>query len=131
MPTSRIGARQDLTSLSVTVITLSSTLIYLRAGQWHHGDMRHELWVLLIILFGWPAGIVVGNLLANLVWLPVQWVGLHLKLAAHHNALHGQLARIEHLLEACPHCGHRRSDPSLLPSMQAPSIVVASKDTEA
>lgn len=93
--------------------------------------MRHELWVLLVILFAWPAGIVVGNLIANLVWLPVQWVGLHLKLASHHGAIHDHLTAIERALEACPNCGHRRSDASLLPSMQASSIVVASKDTEA
>lgn len=93
--------------------------------------MRHELWVLLVILFAWPAGIVVGNLIASFLWLPIQYLGLHIKLAAHHGALHDRFDAIERLLEACPNCGHRRSEPDLLPSMPAPSIVVASKNTEA
>ena len=92
--------------------------------------MRHELWVILIILFGWPAGIVLGNLLASVCWLPVQWVGLNLKLATHHSALHTRLDRLEHLLEACPDCGHRRSGADLLPGMTAPSITVSSKNTQ-
>jgi hypothetical protein len=93
--------------------------------------MRHELWVLVVILFAWPAGIVVGNLIASFLWLPVQWTGLHLKLAAHHGALHDRFDKLEALLDGCPNCGHRRSEADLLPSMPGSSIVVASKNTEA
>ena len=59
---------------------------------------------------------MLGNLLANVLWLPVQWAGLHLKLTAHHAAVHArmdvqdaELAAIRALLE------HRRSQPDLLP----------------
>lgn len=62
---------------------------------------------ILVTLFAWPAGILIGNLIANLAWLPVQWAGLHLKLAAHH-------AEIMERLDACPHCGRRRSEADLL-----------------
>jgi hypothetical protein len=93
--------------------------------------MRHELWVLLVILFAWPAGIVVGNLIASVFWLPIQYLGLHLKLAAHHDALHDHLDAIEHLLDDCPKCGHRRSASGLLPSMTASSIADDSNHAEA
>jgi hypothetical protein len=45
--------------------------------------------------------------------------------------VHDHLDHLERLLDACPNCGHRRSEPDLLPSMPASSIVVASKNTEA
>jgi hypothetical protein len=53
----------------------------------------------LLILFGWPAGIVLGNLMANVFWLPIQWAGLHLKLAAHARALHDRLDSQDAALE--------------------------------
>lgn len=86
------------------------------AGQWHHGDMnhlQHHVWLILVVMFAWPAGIVVGNLIANVVWLPVQWLGLHLKLAAHHGAIHDRLDAIVAHLDACPNCGYRRSEGDL------------------
>lgn len=69
---------------------------------------------IIITLFGWPAGILLGNILANLAWLPVQWFGLHLKLASHHGALHARLDEVMARLDACPACGHRRSEDDLL-----------------
>jgi hypothetical protein len=86
---------------------------------------------ILLTLFGWPAGIVLGNLLANLFWLPIQYLGLHLKLATHHDALHARLDSIERLLEPCPSCADRRSEPGLLPGMTAPSIADDSNHAEA
>ena len=88
----------------------------------------HPLTVFLLTLFSWPAGIVVGNLIASFLWLPIQYLGLHIKLAAHHGALHDRLDRIERLLEPCPNCDHHRSEADLLPSMPASSIVVASME---
>jgi hypothetical protein len=77
----------------------------------------------LLTLFGWPGGILVGNLIASVVWVPLQWLGIHLHLKSH-------LREIAVLLDDCPNCGHRRSEADLLPSMTASSIVVASKNTE-
>lgn len=74
--------------------------------------MRHFLDV-LHTLFGWPAGIVLGNLIASLAWLPIQWVGLHLKLKSHQSALHARLDVLEAKLEPCAACGHH-SGPDLL-----------------
>lgn len=48
--------------------------------------MRHLL-SLLGDLFGWPGGI----LLSNLVWLPVQYSALAVKLASHRKAVHSRL----------------------------------------
>ena len=93
--------------------------------------MRHELLSILAALFAWPAGIVLGNLVANLFWLPLQWLGLHFKLKSMHGLTHDKLDAILMLLDACPDCGHRRSEADLLPTMPAPSIVVSSKHTEA
>lgn len=42
-------------------------------------------------LFHWPDGIVVGNLIASLLWIPVQWTGMHLRLKAHSAATHARL----------------------------------------
>jgi len=53
--------------------------------------LPHAVSQVLLVLFSWPGGIVVGNLLANFAWLPVQYLGLHLKMAAHHAALHARL----------------------------------------
>jgi hypothetical protein len=78
---------------------------------------------ILLTLFGWPGGILLGNLIANVVWVPLQWAGIHLRLQAH-------LRDLVELLDDCPNCGHRRSAADLLPSMPASSIVVASKNTE-
>lgn len=69
----------------------------------------------LVTLFAWPAGILLGNLLANLVWLPVQWLGLHLKLSAHNGSIHARFDELITHLDACPNCGHRRSEADLLP----------------
>lgn len=52
----------------------------------------------LLVLFAWPAGIVLGNLLANVCWLPIQWLGLHLKLKQHHDDTHGHLDTQDALL---------------------------------
>ena len=70
---------------------------------------------ILLTLFGWPAGILVGNLIANVIWIPLQWAGIHLRLKAH-------LRDLTALLDDCLNCGHRRSSADLLPSMPAPSI---------
>lgn len=83
-----------------------------------------HLMSILLTLFGWPGGILLGNLLANFFWMPLQWAGIHLRLESH-------LRDLTALLDDCPNCGHRRSSADLLPSMTAPSIGVASKDTEA
>lgn len=69
----------------------------------------------LVTLFAWPAGILLGNMLANFAWLPVQWFGLHLKLSAHHAAMGARMDAILARLDACPNCGHRRSEDDLLP----------------
>lgn len=84
----------------------------------------HPLTGFLLVLFTWPTGIVVGNLIASLMWVPVQWVGVHMRLRAH-------LDELKEMLDPCPHCGNRRSGADLLPSMTAPSIVSVSKTPEA
>lgn len=85
-------------------------------GQWHHERMGIHFMHVLSVLFGWPAGIVLGNLIANMSWLPVQWAALHVKLRAHQGAVHDRLDDILSRLEACPNCGHRRSEADLQPS---------------
>lgn len=69
---------------------------------------------ILLTLFGWPAGIVLGNLIANVFWVPLQWIGLHLKLESLHRPTHDKLDAILARLEPCPNCGHHRSEPDLL-----------------
>lgn len=83
-----------------------------------------HLHTILLTLFGWPGGILLGNLLANIVWVPLQWAGIRLHLQAH-------LRSIVELLDDCPSCGHRRSAADLQPGMTAPSINNISKNTEA
>lgn len=74
---------------------------------------------LLIILFGWPNGIVVGNLLANLAWLPAQYLGLHLKMRMHHAAVHARLDGQDAALDAIlSHLGIEL--PSSEPDLQSP-----------
>ena len=41
--------------------------------------------------FDWPNGIVIGNLLASVLWVPVQWFGVKVRLAAHHAEVHARL----------------------------------------
>jgi hypothetical protein len=41
----------------------------------------------LLILFGWPNGIVLGNLLASLIWAVPALIHLHVKLNRHHNEI--------------------------------------------
>lgn len=41
--------------------------------------------------FDWPNGVVIGNLLASMLWVPVQWFGIHVRLAAHHAEVHKHL----------------------------------------
>lgn len=84
---------------------------YLQGKQWHDGAMH--LKIILLTLFGWPAGIVLGNLLASIAWVPVQWAGVHLRLESH-------LREVRALLDTCPNCGHRRSAPDLLPEHDSP-----------
>lgn len=93
--------------------------------------MKHHIFDVLAVLFGWPGGILLGNLLANVFWVPLQWLGLHLKLEALHGPTHEKLDAILARLEPCPNCGHRSSEPDLQPSMTAPSIIEVSKNTEA
>jgi hypothetical protein len=81
--------------------------------------MHHALDV-LVTMFGWPAGIVLGNLIANVAWLPLQWLGLTIKLKSHHSALHERLDEIEARLGPCPDCGHRRSAADLLRHHDSP-----------
>lgn len=83
-----------------------------------------HLHAILLTLFGWPGGILLGNLIANVVWIPIQWAGIHLRLESH-------LRDLTALLDDCPNCGNRRSRPDLLPSMPAPSIDSVSKNIEA
>lgn len=54
-------------------------------------NLPHAVSHVLFILFAWPSGIILGNLLASFAWLPVQYLGLHIKMAAHHTALHARL----------------------------------------
>lgn len=83
--------------------------------------MHHHLWLhILAVLFAWPAGIVLGNLIANIFWLPVQWLGLHAKLATHHAALHAKLDLLMGRLDECPGCGHRWSEADLQPRDDTP-----------
>lgn len=83
----------------------------------------HPLTSFLLVLFTWPSGIVVGNLIASLMWVPVQYVGVHLRLQAH-------LDELREMLGPCPHCGNRRSEADLLPGMTASSISSDSKTPE-
>lgn len=46
---------------------------------------------LMLTLFHWPDGIVVGNLLASFLWVPLQWLGMHIRLEAHTAATHKRL----------------------------------------
>ena len=39
--------------------------------------VRHALWIFLATLFRWPEGIVVGNLIASVLWVPFTLVHLH------------------------------------------------------
>lgn len=41
--------------------------------------VRHALWVFLDTLFRWPEGIVVGNLIASVLWVPFTLVHIHRK----------------------------------------------------
>jgi ABC-type transport system involved in cytochrome bd biosynthesis fused ATPase/permease subunit len=40
-------------------------------------SVRHALWVFLETLFHWPEGIVVGNLIASVLWVPFTLIHLH------------------------------------------------------
>jgi hypothetical protein len=71
--------------------------------------MSHHLCAILVTLFGWPGGILLGNLLANMAWVPLQWLGIHLRIKSAHSGLHARLDGLEALLGDCPACGHRRS----------------------
>lgn len=51
----------------------------------------HHLTLVLYTMFGWPAGIVLGNLMASVLWVPIQWAGIQVKLREHHNAVHARL----------------------------------------
>lgn len=55
---------------------------------------------ILVTLFSWPGGIVLGNVLANLFWMPLQWLWLRFKLAAHHGAIHERLDSQDTVLAA-------------------------------
>lgn len=46
---------------------------------------------ILTTLFGWPNGIVVGNLLASAIWAIPAFVHLHLRLRKIHRNVKGQL----------------------------------------
>lgn len=63
----------------------------------------------LLILFGWPTGILVGNLLASTLWVPLQWLGIHLKLRAHRRDLHARMDVQDQALEEIRNLlrGHR------------------------
>lgn len=58
------------------------------------------MFTLLLVLFGWPGGILLGNLLANVVWIPIQWTWLHLKLAEQHRHLHARIDGLEEKIDA-------------------------------
>jgi hypothetical protein len=52
--------------------------------------MSHHHSVIVTVLsdlFGWPGGILLGNL----VWLPIQYAAIAWRLARHHKAVHGRL----------------------------------------
>ena len=51
----------------------------------------HHLELIFLTLFAWPAGIVLGNLLASLLWVPIQAFGIQLRLRAHHKEMHARL----------------------------------------
>jgi len=84
----------------------------------------HALWLNLLhfclTLFRYPDGIVLGNLLASLLWLPLQWLGIHLRLKGHQVELHARFDELKLLLDACPECGHRRSGQDLLRQHDSP-----------
>lgn len=50
--------------------------------------MGHVLWE----LFDWPGGIVVGNLIASVLWAAPALFHLHRKLDRHHREVQQQLA---------------------------------------
>lgn len=80
--------------------------------------------------FDWPTGVVIGNLLASLLWVPVQWIGIRIRLAAHHAEVHDRLdAQDEYMrvrLDAQDAVMDeirsllRRSQPDLLPPDASP-----------
>jgi len=52
----------------------------------------------LSTIFSWPNGIVVGNLLASVLWVPVGAAGTYLIERHHHKKLHAKLDAIhDHL----------------------------------
>jgi hypothetical protein len=51
----------------------------------------HHLYLIFLTMFAWPAGIVLGNLMASLLWVPVQWAGIHLRLTAHNAAMQARM----------------------------------------
>lgn len=93
--------------------------------------MHLNLLGILVTLFGWPGGILLGNLLANVFWLPLQYTALHMRLAVHHGALREGMDLILSRLDACPECGHRRSDVDLPSVMAANSIASSAMNDEA
>ena len=59
----------------------------------------HILWE----IFNWPAGIIVGNLLASVIWSSVfEW-----RLRKHHKKVHESFR--EHVKELRDHAGHQGS----------------------
>ena len=52
---------------------------------------NHHLTIILYTMFSWPAGIVLGNLMASVLWVPIQWFGVQVKLREHHIAVHARL----------------------------------------
>lgn len=93
--------------------------------------MHLNLVGILVTLFGWPAGILLGNLLANVFWMPLQYIALHVRLSVHHGALHDKLDDILVRLDACPACGHSRSDADLPSVMAANSIASSAMNDKA
>lgn len=49
----------------------------------------HALTDVIVTMFSWPAGIVVGNLIASLIWAAPALLHLHRKLNRHHAELKG------------------------------------------
>lgn len=60
--------------------------------------MWHHVADVFLTLFRYPDGIVVGNLVASVLWIPVQWLGTHLLLRRHARKVGSMLDEHHHRL---------------------------------
>jgi len=50
---------------------------------------------ILYIMFSWPQGIVVGNLIANVLWVTPGFIVMHILHRRHFGRLHSRISELE------------------------------------